>query len=321
MLRCLWLAGQGRLLSRPNPMVGAVITSGDGRILGEGYHARCGSGHAEVNAFGSVSPADRPLLPDSTIYVSLEPCSHYGRTPPCAELIVSRGVRRCVVGTADPFARVQGRGIARLREAGIDVTVGVMEAECRWLNRRFFTFHSEGRPYIILKWAQSADGFIDDHGHATAFSTPYTQLLVHRLRSREDAIVVGHATWQREQPRLDARLWGSSPRADGLNMPRRFVLTSKPDTLPEGYHAAADIDDLMAQCRRQELQSLIVEGGRQTLQSFIDGDIYDELRIETAPRTTGGGTPAPRLPQAVRLLSQNACEGNIICRYARIKDI
>ncbi len=321
MQRCLWLARQGRLLSRPNPMVGAVIVSHDGRILGEGYHARCGEGHAEVNAFGSVSSADQHLLADSTIYVSLEPCSHQGRTPPCADLIVNRGVRRCVVGTQDPFARVQGRGIARMRAAGIDVTVGVMEAECRWLNRRFFTFHSEGRPYVILKWAQSADGYMDDHGHAATFSTPATLQLMHRLRQREDAIVVGHTTWQREHPRLDSRLWGKSARADGLPMPQRFVLSHTTDFLPTGYLVATSIDNLMAQCRERELQSLIVEGGRQTLQAFICSGMYDELRIETAQHKTGGGTPAPTLPQAVKQVSQTVCDGNSICRYIRIKDI
>ena len=142
MRRCIQLAQGGRLNARPNPMVGAVIVSADGRIIGEGYHVRCGEGHAEVNAFASVRPADEPLLKDATMYVSLEPCSHFGKTPPCADLIVSMGVKRVVVGTVDPFAKVQGRGIQRLRDAGIEVTVGVCEDECRELNKVFFTFHS-----------------------------------------------------------------------------------------------------------------------------------------------------------------------------------
>ena len=141
-------------------MVGCVIVA-DGRIIGEGYHVRCGEGHAEVNAFASVKPTNEHLLAQATLYVSLEPCSHHGKTPPCSDLIVRKGIRRVVVGCIDPFSEVQGRGIQRLRDAGIDVTVGVLEAECRWLNRRFFTFHEKNRPYIILKWAQTADGFID----------------------------------------------------------------------------------------------------------------------------------------------------------------
>lgn len=314
MQRCLWLASQGRLLSRPNPMVGAVIVAADGRILGEGYHARCGEGHAEVNAFASVSSADEPLLRQSAIYVSLEPCSHYGKTPPCAELIISKGVRRCVVGTTDPFARVQGRGIAMLRQAGIAVEVGLLEQECQWLNRRFFTFHRLQRPHILLKWAQTADGFLDDHGRALALSTPFTQLLMHRVRQREDAIVVGHTTWQREHPRLDARLWGGPS-------PRRFVLgTSLSGALPAGYIQAGSIADLLGQCREQQLQSLIVEGGGTTLRTFLQQGLYDELRVETAPVLTGGGTAAPPLPSDIVLTRQEHHDGNVISHYRRQTD-
>ena len=164
MRRCLQLAANGRQNAKPNPMVGAVIVAADGRIIGEGYHVRCGEGHAEVNAFASVRPEDEALLASATIYVSLEPCSHYGKTPPCADLIIKKGVRRCVVGCVDPFAAVQGRGIQKLRNAGIEVTVGVLEEECRELNRRFITFNEKRRPYIILKWAQTANAFLDDNG-------------------------------------------------------------------------------------------------------------------------------------------------------------
>ena len=172
MRRCLQLAANGRQNAKPNPMVGAVIVAADGRIIGEGYHVRCGEGHAEVNAFASVRPEDEVLLSEATIYVSLEPCSHYGKTPPCADLIIRKGVRRCVVGCVDPFAAVQGRGIQKLRDAGIEVTVGVLEEECRELNRRFITFNEKRRPYIILKWAQTANAFLDDNGVACAISTP-----------------------------------------------------------------------------------------------------------------------------------------------------
>ena len=296
MRRCLQLAANGRMESRPNPMVGAVIVAHD-RIIGEGYHIRCGEAHAEVNAFASVRAEDEPLLKEATIYVSLEPCAHYGKTPPCADLIVSKGVRRVVVGCVDPFAKVKGRGIQKIREAGIEVTTGVLEEECRWLNRRFFTFHQQHRPYIILKWAQTADGYIDDHGKPLAISTPFTSMLVHKLRAEEDAIVVGRVTDEREHPRLDVRYW-SGPS------PIRFVLSH--DFTQE---------QLLSACRERQLQSLIVEGGRHTLMSMIEQGLYDEIRIETAPIVIGGGTAAPSLPAELRLLSQECYDGNIIRRY------
>lgn len=276
--RCIQLALNGREESRPNPMVGAVIVAANGRIIGEGYHVRCGEGHAEVNAFASVRPKDEPLLNQSTIYVSLEPCSHYGKTPPCCDLIINKGVRRVVVGCVDPFAKVQGRGINKIREAGIDVTVGVLEEECQWLNRRFFTFHQKHRPYIILKWAQTQNGFIDDHGKPLALSTPFTRMLVHKMRATEDAILVGRTTDEREHPQLNIRHWNGKD-------PVRFVL-SHDNT----------IDDIIEQCRQRQLQSLIVEGGNKTLQSFIERDLWDEIRIEIAPITVTDGTPAPVLP-------------------------
>lgn len=278
MRRCIQLALNGREESRPNPMVGAVIVAANGRIIGEGYHVRCGEGHAEVNAFASVRPKDEPLLNQSTIYVSLEPCSHYGKTPPCCNLIINKGVHRVVVGCVDPFAKVQGRGINKIREAGIDVTVGVLEEECQWLNRRFFTFHQKHRPYIILKWAQTQNGFIDDHGKPLALSTPFTRMLVHKMRATEDAILVGRTTDEREHPQLNIRHWNGKD-------PVRFVL-SHDNT----------IDDIIEQCRQRQLQSLIVEGGSKTLQSFIERDLWDEIRIEIAPITVTDGTPAPVLP-------------------------
>ena len=278
MRRCIQLALNGREESRPNPMVGAVIVAANGRIIGEGYHVRCGEGHAEVNAFASVRPKDEPLLNQSTIDVSLEPCSHYGKTPPCSDLMINKGVRRVVVGCVDPFAKVQGRGINKIREAGIDVTVGVLEEECQWLNRRFFTFHQKHRPYIILKWAQTQNGFIDDHGKPLAMSTPFTRMLVHKMRATEDAILVGRTTDEREHPQLNIRHWNGKD-------PVRFVL-SHDNT----------IDDIIEQCRQRQLQSLIVEGGNKTLQSFIERDLWDEIRIEIAPITVTDGTPAPVLP-------------------------
>lgn len=298
MRRCLQLAANGLQGAHPNPMVGAVIVVND-RIIGEGYHVRCGEGHAEVNAFASVRSEDEHLLPEATIYVSLEPCSHYGKTPPCADLIISKGVRRVVVGTVDPFAEVQGRGLAKLREAGIEVTVGVLEEECRWLNRRFFTYHTLHRPYIILKWAQTANGFIDDHGKALLISNEQTQMLSHQLRAEEDAILVGHTTADRERPQLTVRHWHGSD-------PKRIVLTHQ-------RPLSQLIDDLY----QQGVQSLIVEGGLQSHEAFIKAGYYDEVRVETAPVTVTDGTRAPRLPSEVSLYRKMECGDNTLCYYRR----
>ena len=260
---------------------------------------RCGQGHAEVNAFASVKPEDELLLKDATIYVSLEPCSHYGKTPPCADLIIKKGVRRVVVGTIDPFAEVQGRGIKKLQEAGIEVTVGVLEKECQWLNRRFFTYHSKHRPYIILKWAQTANGFIDDHGKALQISNEQTQMLSHQLRAEEDAILVGHTTDVREHPQLTVRHW------HGPN-PKRVVLTHQ-------RPLSQLIDDLY----QQGVQSLIVEGGRQTHESFLAAGLWDEIRVETGTVTVSDGTRAPQVPANVTLLSSTDYDGNNIKRYIK----
>ena len=306
MQRCIQLAKCGRNLSRPNPMVGCVIVA-DGRMIGEGYHVRCGEGHAEVNAFASVSADDEKLLPEATLYVSLEPCSHHGKTPPCSDLIIRKGIRRVVVGCIDPFSEVQGRGIERLRNAGIDVTVGVLEAECRWLNRRFFTFHQKNRPYIILKWAQTADGFIDCDGKPLAISTPFTKMLVHKLRAEEDAILVGRVTDEREHPQLNVREWAGKS-------PVRFVLSSK------SSKNAHSIEEILQKCREQQLQSLIVEGGWKTLQSFIDQNLWDEIRVETADGfhlTADKSTPAPLLPPNATLFLQQGFGSNIINYYKK----
>jgi diaminohydroxyphosphoribosylaminopyrimidine deaminase/5-amino-6-(5-phosphoribosylamino)uracil reductase len=232
MARCLQLARHGEFTTAPNPMVGAVIVH-DGRIIGEGWHRQCGGPHAEVNAVRSVRPEDEGLLREATIYVSLEPCSHWGKTPPCAELLVEKGFRRVVVGCLDPNEKVAGRGIRRLREAGAEVVVGVLERECWWLNRKFMTFHTLNRPYITLKWAQSADGFIDRHresrsdGEPVHFSSQWTQTLVHRLRATHQAILVGRRTWELDQPSLTTRLW------PGRN-PERVVLTKSSKSLTPG---------------------------------------------------------------------------------------
>lgn len=297
MRRCLQLAANGIQGARPNPMVGAVIVYEDS-IIGEGYHVHCGEGHAEVNAFSSVCPEDESLLKDATIYVSLEPCAHYGKTPPCAELIIKKGVKRVVVGCIDPFAKVQGKGIAMIREAGIEVTVGVLEEECRWLNRRFFTYHSKHRPYIILKWAQTANGFIDDHFKPLIISNEQTQMLSHKLRAEEDAILVGHTTYDREHPQLTVRHWHGPD-------PMRIVLThDRP--LPQL------VDDLY----QHGIQSLIVEGGRQTHEAFMAAGLWDEIRVETNHAlTVTEGTKTPQLPAEASVLCQQQYGANTLISY------
>ena len=306
MRRCLQLARNGVQNAKPNPMVGAVIVAPcssphapcPSRIIGEGYHVRCGQGHAEVNAFASVRPEDEGLLRESTMYVSLEPCSHYGKTPPCADLIVRKGVRRVVVGCVDEFAEVQGRGIQKLRDAGIDVTVGVLEEECRALNRRFFTFHRLRRPYIILKWAQTANGFIDDNGRALQISTPFTRMLSHKLRAEEDAILVGRVTDEREHPQLTVRHWYGPD-------PKRLVVDRTHPLNLDSLHAHG-------------VQSLIVEGGTKTLQSFLVQNLWDELRVETnLSLTVTGGTRAPLLPANAVVRETNAYGTNTITVFSR----
>lgn len=298
MRRCIQLAKNGRQNAKPNPMVGAVIVSADGRIIGEGYHVRCGEGHAEVNAFADVSPEDEPLLREATLYVSLEPCSHYGKTPPCADLIIKKGVRRVVVGSIDPFAEVQGRGIRKLREAGIEVEVGVLEDACKALNRRFFTFHREQRPYIILKWAQTANGFIDDHFQPVQISSDFTKMLSHKLRAEEDAILVGRVTEERDHPQLTVREWV------GEN-PKRLVVDHAHPLNIESLHA-------------HHIQSLIVEGGAKTLASFLEQGLWDELRVETNFKmTVSDGTRAPQIPADAEVVSTESYDGNRIVTFRR----
>jgi diaminohydroxyphosphoribosylaminopyrimidine deaminase/5-amino-6-(5-phosphoribosylamino)uracil reductase len=297
MRRCIQLAKNGQQNAKPNPMVGAVIVH-NGRIIGEGYHVRCGQAHAEVNAFASVKAEDEALLPESTIYVSLEPCSHYGKTPPCADLIIKKGVRRVVVGCIDEFAEVQGRGIKKIREAGIEVEVGVLEEECKALNRRFFTFHREKRPYIILKWAQTANGFIDDHHKPVKISTDFTKMLSHKLRAEEDAILVGRITDEREHPQLNVREWYGPD-------PKRLVIDR---THP------LNIDSLYA----QNIQSLIVEGGAETLRTFLIQGLWDEIRVETnTTLTVTDGTRAPIVPANAVVVSSKTFGSNSIVIFRR----
>lgn len=315
--RCLQLAYNGLCNTAPNPMVGAVIVYHD-TIIGEGYHIRCGEAHAEVNAIRSVK--DENLLKESTIYVSLEPCSHYGKTPPCADLIIEKRIPKVVIGCIDPFSQVAGRGIEKLRKAGIEVTVGVLEEECRHLIRRFITFNTLKRPYITLKWAESADGFIDINrtgGKPIILSNPLTSMLVHKKRAEHDAILVGRHTALLDNPSLSTRNWyGKHPVRlvidKDLTLPRdlelfngkikTFVFTRESPCQPNALTEYISLDfnkDILPQIMevlyQKKIQSLLVEGGSILLQSFIDSGLWDEAFIEKAPLRLNNGIQAPSI--------------------------
>jgi len=320
MRRCLQIAANGLQNAKPNPSVGAVIVAADGRIIGEGYTSAYGGAHGEVNAFASVKPENEHLLKESTIYVSLEPCSHHGKTPPCCDLIIRKGVKRVVCGCVDPFSQVQGRGIKRIREAGIEVVVGVLEKECIASNKRFITFNTHQRPYIILKWAQTADGFIGritsdgKQKESLAISTPFTKMLVHKLRAENDAILIGRGTFETDKPQLNVREW------TGTN-PERLLLSAsmaKESNQPEGWKVFANIHDALAHLYKEKKQSLIVEGGAETLKQFIAKDLWDEIRVETNPNlTVEQGVAAPEIPINAVLTSEDTFDDNSIKLYQR----
>lgn len=314
MRRALQLARLGAGHTSPNPMVGAVIVGPDGSIIGEGWHRQCGQAHAEVNAVASV--ADGNLLENSTLYVTLEPCSHYGKTPPCARLLIERHIPRVVVGCLDPFVKVSGRGVAMLREAGIEVVTGVLEQECRDLNRRFMAAHTTGRPWVQLKWAQTADGYIalppEAGENPLHMSTPLTMKLMHRQRSLCDAIVVGANTANIDNPSLTTRYWpGKSPLRVVLS--RELSLSGNLNLLTDGrptivYNSVknetcdvveyvkmdtANPQSWLEDLYRRGVTSVMVEGGAVVLQGLIDAAAWDEARIEISPRQVGQGVKAP----------------------------
>lgn len=345
MARCLQLARMGRCGAAPNPMVGAVIVH-DGRIIGEGYHIRCGGPHAEVNAVASVR--DERLLASSVLYVSLEPCAHWGKTPPCADLIIRKGIRRVVAGCIDPFEKVAGRGIQKLREAGVAVQTGVLENQCLWLNRRFFTYHTLHRPYVTLKWAQSADGFIDakrkdESATPFAFSTPFTQILVHRMRAHNQAVLAGSRTALADNPLLTNRLW-PGPQPLRLVIDRKGSLPASLHLFRGGntrvyadrcartpdYACQADVcvvrldfrenvlGQIMNDLYNLGIQSLLVEGGRETVEGFVAKDLWDEARLEISPVSLGAGVPAPTKPAGKTRMS--FADGHIILRICSPKN-
>jgi diaminohydroxyphosphoribosylaminopyrimidine deaminase/5-amino-6-(5-phosphoribosylamino)uracil reductase len=290
MQRCIDLAKNGLGTTYPNPLVGSVIVYND-KIIGEGWHRKAGEPHAEVNAINSVK--NQSLLSQSTIYVSLEPCSHFGKTPPCSELIISKNIPNIVIGTIDPFAQVSGAGIQKLKDAGRNVTVGILENECNQLNKRFFTFHTQKRPYIILKWAESADGYIaplrKPKQEPVWLSNVYSRQLVHKWRSEEQAILVGTQTVLDDNPSLTVRDWsGRHPIRIVLDQNNRIskessIFDNQAQTI---LLSMTEIDyskkigvQIANFLFNHGIQSVIIEGGSKTLQTFIDENIWDEARI------------------------------------------
>jgi diaminohydroxyphosphoribosylaminopyrimidine deaminase/5-amino-6-(5-phosphoribosylamino)uracil reductase len=320
MRRCLELAQLGAGYVSPNPMVGAVVVH-DGRIIGEGYHQKYGQAHAEVNAIAQVTEKfdnQAELLKNSVIYVSLEPCAHYGKTPPCADLIIKHQIPKVVVGCRDPFAQVDGKGIEKLQAAGIEVITGVLEQECQWLNRRFFTKVQKHRPYIILKWAQTQDGFFAPADGSQFWITgSESRKLVHKWRSEEDAVLVGKNTVISDNPQLNTRYWdGPSPKRvvidrrlelnKGLNVfdnsAETFIFNEVKFDVDGNnkYIALEDFERfvpqyILYQLYLQDIQSVIIEGGAHTLNTFIEAGLWDEARVFTGDKVLNKGIKAPRI--------------------------
>lgn len=319
MSRCLQLALNGLGHAAPNPMVGSVVVH-QGRIIGEGFHQQCGQAHAEVNAIHSVK--EKELLKEATIYVNLEPCSHWGRTPPCAELIIKHQIPKVVIGCVDSFEKVSGRGIQKLKDAGCEVVTGILEKESLELNKRFFTFHQKKRPYIILKLAQTKDGFIDklrtDASEPAQWITnEHARTLVHKWRTEEMGILVGTNTALKDNPKLNVRNWfGSHPTRividRALRLPKNLhlfdqniptiVFTEEKNQKDSSnlYFQTAQLpsdqlDDLLTKLFERNIQSIIVEGGAELMQSFINQNKWDEARVFIGNRFFGTGVKAPHI--------------------------
>jgi diaminohydroxyphosphoribosylaminopyrimidine deaminase / 5-amino-6-(5-phosphoribosylamino)uracil reductase len=317
MRRCLELASRAEGLTYPNPMAGSVIVSG-GRIIGEGFHVKAGKAHAEVNAINSVS--DKTKLKSASLYVNLEPCSHFGKTPPCADLIISHSIPRVVIGTDDTSEKVSGAGLARLKNAGCEVITGVIEKECRRINRRFFTFHEKRRPYITLKWAQSSDGYLDIIRSEDQKSGPIwitgkaERILVHKWRASEQGILVGAGTVRADNQRLDVREWkGTNPlkmilSSSGLIVKGSFGNETDGTVIVFTHNMDADVEEAIIVKLNPNvpssfqiaeylfsvgIQSLLIEGGAKVLNHFIETGMWDEARVFTGIDRFKGGVKAP----------------------------
>ena len=314
MQRCIELASKTMGCASPNPMVGSVIVYNN-KIIGEGYHEKYGSHHAEVNAINSVK--DKSLLSKSTLYVNLEPCAHFGKTPPCSDLIIQNKIPEVVIGCVDTFSEVSGKGIERMRSVGIDVKVGVLENESRELNKRFFTFHEKKRPYIILKWAESKDGFIAPKNQTKPFwmTSSESKKLAHKWRAEEDAVLVGRITAEKDNPSLTVReVEGSNPIRiiidKDLKLSADFNLFNndaktivfnqlKSEENNSNNYIKINFNNLtkniLQELHKQNIQSIIIEGGTKTLQSFIDKNLWDEARIFTTKKTLTEGVKPPTI--------------------------
>jgi len=302
MRRCIELAALGAGNVAPNPMVGAVLVNNN-NIIGEGYHEEFGEAHAEVNCINSVKECERQLIKECTLYVSLEPCAHFGKTPPCADLIIKHHIKHVVIGCTDSYEKVNGAGIKKLQAAGIKVDVGILESECRILNKRFFMFHTKKRPYVILKWAQSKDGFIAGEDLLkTKISNTYTDRLVHKWRSQEAAILVGYNTIKTDNPHLSTRNWtGKNPvriiidesnklakNANIFNLDAdTIIFNRKLSTVKNNVEfykiddEKTSIDAVMECLHSRQINSVIIEGGTKTLQLYINAGLWDEARVIT----------------------------------------
>ena len=335
MMRCIDLAKKGLGTTYPNPLVGSVIIHNE-KIIGEGWHDQAGKPHAEVNAILSVQ--DQTLLKESSIYVSLEPCSHFGKTPPCADLIIEKGIKNVIIGSLDPNPKVSGKGIEKLISAGCTVTKGILEQECDELNKRFFTFHKEKRSFIILKWAETQDGFIAPGNRIDKnpvwITNKHSRQLVHKWRAEEQAILVGTQTVLDDNPSLSTRDWdGNSPIRivldRKLNIPeeatvfdgkvKTFVITEKEvenkeqiifESINYSDEIAAQICSILYRCT---LQSVIIEGGARTLQTFIDANLWDEARVFTGNINFKNGTKAPDLKG--NIISEEKIKSDILRIY------
>ena len=321
MRRALELAKLGKGNDAPNPMVGSVIVC-DEEIIGEGYHQKCGEAHAEVNAINSVK--DKSLLSQSTIYVNLEPCAHFGKTPPCSNLIIDSNIPRVVIGCIDSYAEVAGKGIEIMQKAGIDVTVGILEKESLELNKRFFTFHSKKRPYVILKWAQSANGMMDiDRSQSQKgifwITQPQTKLLVHKWRAEESGILVGRKTVENDNPSLTCRdYFGNNPTRIVIDKDLKIDYTDKNIINQEAetfifnqikseqignvhYIKLNDFNlkSILFELYQKDIQSVIIEGGKHTIQQFINENLWDEARVLTGVGSIENGIKSPILNQTV----------------------
>ena len=319
--RCIEIAKNGLGITAPNPMVGSVIVYKE-QIIGEGFTSAYGGPHAEVNAIASV--ADKTLLHKATLYVTLEPCSHFGKTPPCSDLIIKHGIPHVVIGTMDSHSKVSGKGIDKLKAAGCKVTLGVMEAACKEHHKRFFTFHNKKRPYIILKWAETQDGFIAPKTRKEQrpvwITNPYSRQLVHKWRAEEQAILVGTKTVLEDNPGLTVRDWtGKHPvrvvldRA--LKLPKHFqIFNNEAETLiisekeiDFSNQVAKQLADYLHQ---KDIQSIIVEGGRETLQTFINENLWDEARVFIGNTNFKQGVKAPHI--SGKIISETIIDTDVL---------